>query len=254
MRVADRRAVDRQRAAAGVDERVRRARSPPRAPSAAVNGFSVDPGSKTSVSARLRMRSRACGSTRFGLNAGQFASARISPDLRVEDHESARFRLVLLDRRLQLAEGEVLQPRVDREREVAAGLRVADRGDVLDDVAAPVDDHATAAGASAEPRLLRELDAFLAGVVVAGEADDVPHHLAAGVVAAVLVLVVQPLDAQLERALGRVRRNPLREVHEVVGRTHALAAAPAASFREASQAPSIARARLRAGRETPKAT
>ena len=46
---------------------------------ATVKGLSVEPGSKTSVSARLRMRSRASFSMRLGLNAGQFASARISP-------------------------------------------------------------------------------------------------------------------------------------------------------------------------------
>ena len=129
---------------------------------AIVNGFIVEPGSNVSVSARLRIRSRATLLRRFGLYVGQFASARISPVFASMMHEPAGLRLVALDRGLQLAKREVLQPRIDRQREVAAGLRRADRRDVLDDVAAPVDDHAAAAGRAAEPRLLRELDAFLA--------------------------------------------------------------------------------------------
>ena len=129
---------------------------------AIVNGFIVEPGSNVSVSARLRIRSRATLSRRFGLYVGQFASARISPVLRIDDAKPAGLGLGALDARLELAKREVLQPRIDRQREVASRLRRTDRRDVLDDVAAPVDDHAAAARRAAQPRLLRELDAFLA--------------------------------------------------------------------------------------------
>jgi hypothetical protein len=46
---------------------------------AMVNGFSVDPGSKMSVSARLRIVAGATLLRLFGLYVGQFARARISP-------------------------------------------------------------------------------------------------------------------------------------------------------------------------------
>ena len=61
------------------DQRVGRDACRPRAPRRSVNGFSVEPGSNTSVSARLRIRSRATCRARFGLYVGQLASARISP-------------------------------------------------------------------------------------------------------------------------------------------------------------------------------
>ena len=86
--------------------------------------------------------------------------------------------------------------------QVVPVLRGADRLDVLDDAAEPVLDHAAAARGAGEQRLVRELDAFLAGVVDAGEADHVRHGLAARVVAAELALLVDAGDAQ------RARRAP----------------------------------------------
>ena len=185
---------------------------------AMVNGFIVEPGSNTSVSARLRIFSRATLLRAFGLYVGQFASARISPVAASRMTRPPAFALFELDRRLELAEREVLQPRVDREREVAAGLRRADRLDVLDDVAAPVDDHAAAAGLAAQPLLLRELDAFLPDVAVAGEAEDVAHRLRRRIEAPVLVLVVDALDLQRRDAIGDLRRHLPGEEDEVVAR------------------------------------
>ena len=174
---------------------------------AIVNGFIVEPGSNVSVSARLRIIAGATLLRLLGLYVGQFASARISPVLHVEDDEAARLGLVEFDGGLQFAEREVLQPRVDRQRQVVAGLRRADRGDVLDRLVAAVDDHAAAAGNAGEPRLLRELDPFLARVVVAGEADDLRRHFAAGIEAAVFVLVVQARECA---APSRAPRFPAR--------------------------------------------
>ena len=65
-------------------------------------------------------------------------------------------------------------------------------------------DHAAAAGLAAERVLVRELDAFLAGVLDAGEADHVRRHFAARVVAPVLALLVDALDAELRRSLAAV--------------------------------------------------
>ncbi len=92
---------------------------------AIVNGFIVEPGSNTSVSARLRIRSRATRLRAFGLYVGQLASARISPLCASRMTSPPAFALLRLDRRLQLAKREVLEPRVDRQREVAARLRRA---------------------------------------------------------------------------------------------------------------------------------
>ena len=77
----------------------------------------------------------------------------------------ARLGAVRLDRALELAEGEVLDAAVEREREVAAVVRRAGAFDVLDDAAEAVLDHAAAAGAAGELGLVGELDALLAGVV-----------------------------------------------------------------------------------------
>src|SRR6185437_11989283 len=92
--------------------------------------------------------------------------------LRVEDDDASGFRAVARDGRLQLVEGEKLDSRIDRQGEVAARLRRADRGDVLDRVAAPIDDHAARPRLAGEPRLLRELDALLTAVAVSGEPDE----------------------------------------------------------------------------------
>jgi hypothetical protein len=93
--------------------------------------------------------------------------------LRVDDDEAAGLRAVCLDGGLELSEREILEPRVDREREIATSLRRADRLDVFDDLAAAVDDHAAAPRFAAQPLLLRELEPFLPDVAIAGEAQDV---------------------------------------------------------------------------------
>src|SRR5205823_4151749 len=105
---------------------------------------------------------------------------------RVEDHQSTGLGLVRLHCGLQLAEGEILQTRVDGQREVAPFLRRADAGDVFHRLAAAVDDHATAPRLAAEPFLLPQLHAFLADVVIAGEAEDVTHAITARIITAVL--------------------------------------------------------------------
>ena len=66
--------------------------------------------------------------------------------------------------------------------------------------------------------LERELDALLADVVGAGEAEHVRHHLAAGVVAAVFAVLEQARDVQLAHALGDLRRNLALEVDEIASR------------------------------------
>ena len=139
---------------------------------AIVNGFSVEPGSNTSVSARLRMRSRATLSRRFGLYVGQLASARISPVCDVEDDE----------RRPPSPCAARRRPSARGTRGTAAASRSPARDRVPPAARGSAATSSTASlrrlmitrrlpGAAGEPCLLRELHAFLARVAVAGEAD-----------------------------------------------------------------------------------
>ena len=134
----------------------------------------------------------------------------------VDDHEPAGLRLVPLDGCVQLAKREVLKPRIDRQREIAAGLRRAHRCNVLDDVAAPIDDDAAAAALAAQPFLLRELHAFLAAVLIAGETDDLRRHLPAGVIPAVFGFFIQSLDLERHRSRGCFGRDLPREHGEIL--------------------------------------
>ena len=117
-----------------------------------------------------------------------------------------------------LAQGAVskaLDLAVDRQREIATVLRRADRLDVLDYAAQAVLDNAPAAGATAERILVRELDAFLAGVVDAGEADEMRGDFAGRVVAAKFALLIDALDAEAVDCLGGFGGDLALEVHEI---------------------------------------
>ena len=214
MRIVDRRVTDRQRARRGVDDRLR------------THLARIERGGDGE---RLQRRP---GLERVDQRAiahvvarGPLAIVRVErrpvrqrqnlAGLGVEHDQRAGPRLVRLDRGLELAKGQVLQPAVDRQREIAAFLRRAYARHVLDDLAAAIDDHAPAARVAAQPALLRELDAFLTDVAVAGEADDLAHHFAAGVIAPVLVFVVNAVDLQRGDVRGRLRRNRFFQVDEV---------------------------------------
>src|SRR5207244_13065996 len=123
---------------------------------------------------------------------------------RIEHNHRARLRLVRLDRGLDLAKSEILQAAVDRQCEVSALLRRSYARYVLDDLAAAIDDHASAAGLTAQARLLRELHPLLSHIPVAGKPDDVAHDFAAGVIAPVFVLVVHALDVQRRCPTGNL--------------------------------------------------
>ena len=98
--------------------------------------------------------------------------------LGVEHDDGACLGLAAVHRQLQLGEGESLQFRIQRKRQVAAVLRLADRFRILDDLPETVLDHPPAAGLAGQRRLVSELDAFLARVVRAGEAEHLRHHFA----------------------------------------------------------------------------
>ena len=185
------------------------------------------------------------------------ASARISPVCASRMTRPPAFALFCLDRGLQFAEREVLQARVDREREIAARLRRADRRDVLDDLAAAVDDHAAAA------RACRRATPAARARCPPGPTSRSPvkptmwlSHLAARIVAAVLVLVVQALDAQRHR---RARRPPARPAcatnDEILARVELARERAAASSRGSrASCASFVRRRFDLVRETPRST
>ena len=214
MRIVNRRVTDRQRPGGGVDDRLR------------THLARIERGGNGE---RLQRRS---GLERIDQRAiahvvagSPLAIVRIErrpvrqsqnlAGLGVEHDQRAGPRLVHLDRGLELAEGQVLQPAVDREREIAAFLRRAYARHILDDLAPAIDDHAPASRVSAQPALLRQLDAFLTDVAVAGEPDDLAHHFAARVIAPVLVFVVNAVDLQCCDVRSRLRRDRFFQVDEV---------------------------------------
>ena len=73
-------------------------------------------------------------------------------------------------------------------------------------------------------------------ILVAGEADDLRRHLAAGIVAAVLVLLVQTLDAERHRALRRFRRESASRRTRIRRRPQARRQIAAASSRARARA------------------
>ena len=133
----------------------------------------------------------------------------------IEGDDRAGLGVVLRDRGLERAEGEILDLAVDGQGEVASILRFADRLHVLDDAAEPVLDDAPASRLAAEACLVRELDAFLTGVIDPGEADDVSRYFAAGVVPPVFAMLVYALQPERLDALGDIRRHLTLEVDEI---------------------------------------
>ena len=122
--------------------------------------------------------------------------ASTSPVAHVDDDHRARLGALIADRGLQLAVRQVLDAQVDRQHQVAARAHGADLLDVLHDVAVAILDHALGAVLARQPVIERQLQAFLALVVDAGEADDVPGHFARRVVAAVLAHQVHAGNVQ----------------------------------------------------------
>ena len=173
-----------------------------------MNGLSVEPGSNRSVITRLRSCAPVRRARLFGLYEGMFAEREDFAGAHVDRDHRAGLGAMALDRALQRAEREALDLAVDRQREVGAVLRAADRLDVLDDAAEAVADHAAAARLAAERVLVRELDALLAGVVDPGKADYVSGYFTARVVAAVLDVLVDPLEPERLHCGRRFRAEP----------------------------------------------
>ena len=95
------------------------------------------------------------------------------------------------------------------------GPHRADLLDVLHDLAVAILDHALGAVFAREPVIERELEAFLAFVVDAGEAEDVAGDFARRVVAAVFAHQVHAGDLQRADLLRVGRLHVPREIQEL---------------------------------------
>jgi len=109
-----------------------------------VNGFKVEPGSKTSVSA-------SGARTAVGVVCGPVRQRQDFAALHIEHDQRTGLRLVAFDSCLELAKCQVLKAGVERECKIAAFLRCTNAGDILDDLAAPIDDDAARSRLAAEP-------------------------------------------------------------------------------------------------------
>ena len=141
----------------------------------------------------------------------------------VEDDDAAGLGIMLLDRRLELAVGQVLDFRIERQAHILAVLRRLQRADILDDVAPPIADHGPAARTPEQARLEGQLDAFEPLVVDAREADDVRSHVAGRIIAAIFLFLMHAGQLQPGNPLGGFRRHlPLDENEGLVRRDLAI--------------------------------
>ncbi|MFO1400241.1 MAG: hypothetical protein U1F30_03345 [Steroidobacteraceae bacterium] len=133
----------------------------------------------------------------------------------VDDHHRAGARAVVADRGLELAVGQVLDPQVDAQRQVAPRARGADALHVLHLAAAVVLDDALGAVLAGEPVVEGELGALLADVVDVVEADQVAGDLAGRVVAAVLARRGDARDVERAHAARVGRLQAAGDVEEL---------------------------------------
>ena len=173
---------------------------------AMMNGLMLEPGSKMSVTARLRYRAGFNCSRSFGLYEGWSTMASTSPVSTSMTITEPALRAVVLHRLLQFPVGQVLNAQIDAGDEVAAGPRGADALDVLDAVPEHVLDDALRPILAVHQLIVAELQALLALIVDRGEPDHVAGHFARRVIAAVLALQIHARDPEcldMSRLLGR---------------------------------------------------
>src|SRR5690242_19032958 len=126
--------------------------------------------------------------------------------------------MMLGDARLELAIREVLDATIDRKREIAARLRLAQELDVLDDLPVQIADHTLHAGLAREPVVERELEAFLTAIVDVREAEHVRHDFAVRVVTAEFALARDARNAERQNLLRVVRIQMTLEIDELLVR------------------------------------
>ena len=219
MHVVDRVVGDRHAPGRGMHRGARASPCPLSSASATVKGLSVEPGSNRSVITRLRSCAPVRRARLFGLNDGHVGEREDLAGAHVDRRPARRpWRGARSTAALSALKARLwILPSIESVRS-APSCAGADRLDVLDDAAEAVLDDAPAAGLAAEGGLVGELDALLAGVVDAGEADHVSGHFAARVVAPVFALLVDALQAERRDRVGGLGRHLALQVDEVARR------------------------------------
>jgi hypothetical protein len=99
---------------------------------------------------------------------------------------------VRLDRRRQLLVGQILNPEIERQGQVAAHLRSLDRSQITNGIAMAITQDLPLARPTGQPVLISALNAFLALVVHVGETHHLRGDRARRIVAAIFALQRQP--------------------------------------------------------------
>ncbi len=169
-----------------------------------VKGFMVEPGSKVSVSARLRSCSPVSLPRLAGVVAGVVGQGQHLAGVGVQHHHAAGLGLVLGHGVAQLLVGKELHLAVDGQLHVAPidGRHLG--AHALDHAAQAVLDDAARAGLAGQLLVEGQLHALLAMVFHVGEAHHMGGGLALGVLALVFLALVDALDAQGGNLLAHV--------------------------------------------------
>ena len=171
--------------------------------------------------------------------------------LRVNNDGAAGLRLIFDDGLLQLAVGEVLDLRIKRQTNILAILRRLDRTNILDDLSAPVLDHAATAGTAEQLALVRELDPFQPLVIDAGEANHVCRHFAGRVIAAIFLVLADTGQFQGGEFFGHVRRNLALQENKGLFTGQLACQFLAVQLKQLRQLPALLRRQTGVGRNCP---
>ena len=141
----------------------------------------------------------------IGIERGQICQRQHFAGVGVQHHDAASARLEVFDGGFQLAERQILNLAVNRQRQRLAVARALDGGDVFNDMAAPVLDDMAAARLAGQHFFLGQLQPFLAATIHAGKAHHMRHHLAGRIKPAVFLLLGDAGNAQLHHRVSQLR-------------------------------------------------
>ena len=121
---------------------------------------------------------------------------------------------MLLYGRLERPVRQVLKPQVDAGPKVSAMPGWPDAGHVLDRPAQAVLQHALRSGFTRQPVIEGEFETLLPVVVDIRESDEMPGHLAGGIIPAVFTKRVHARQPKCDDPLGSVRAEVPLQIQE----------------------------------------